>query len=102
MLDTVEAIRFLGRRSTGRVEVFDRLPLHDDRVGPFGENGLDGELVRHTKVAERTNERRVTRLTLVPPPTERRKARADEDLVDRREVANPGIAPRKRSRVIGK
>src|SRR4029079_4998054 len=75
--------------------------LYDDGIGPLGENGLDGELVYHAKVAEGAHERRVARLTLVPRPTQRRKARADEDLVDRREVANPGIAPREGSRVIG-
>src|SRR5215207_4582671 len=101
VLDAIPTLRFARRAASRSVKVLDRLTLHDDRIGTLGENRLDGELVRHAQVAQRLHERGVARLTLVPPSAERREARADEDLVDWREVANPGIPARKRAGVLG-
>jgi len=39
------------RARVGRRAPLERLRLHDDRRGTLGEDGFDGELVRHAHVA---------------------------------------------------
>src|SRR5690242_2220329 len=80
--------------------MLDRLALHDDGIRALRKNRLDGELMGHAQVPQRPHERRVARLTLVPPAAQRREARADEDLVDWREISNPRIPTRERPRVV--
>ena len=101
MLERILAGRLWPPPCARRMEMLDRFALHEDRIGPFGENGLHRQLVPHAHVADRAAERGLVCQRLVPESPQRGKAGADEDLVDRRVVADPRIAPRKGARVAG-
>src|SRR5690349_16631837 len=101
VFDAIPAISLARGSAAGRVKVLDRLALHDDGIRSLAKDCFDGKLMRHTQVPKRSHESGVTGLALIPPATQRRETGADEDLVDWREVPNPRIPSRKRSRVLG-
>src|SRR5829696_1629163 len=101
MLQSIEPVRLVLRVAAPRMEVLDRLALHDDRVRTLGQDRLDRQLVRHAQVADRAHERLVALLALVPPALAGGEVGCDEDLVDGREVLDPRIPAREGPRVLG-
>src|SRR5215207_488434 len=101
MLQPIEPVRLVLRVAAPRLEVLDRLALHDDRVRTLGQDRLDRQLVRHAQVADRAHERLVALLALVPPALAGGEVGRDEDLVDGCEVLDPRIPAREGTRVLG-
>src|SRR4051812_41494804 len=100
MLECVLTLRARLRFLASSVKVLDRFALHDDSIGTLGQNRFDGELVTHAHVANSARERALVSERLVPESTQRREAPANEDLVDWRIVADPGVPSRKCARVL--
>src|SRR5215471_4963675 len=83
------------------MKVLRRLALDEHGVRLDFENRTHRKNIRAAQVDERPHETAVRRHPFVPPAVLRRKERGYEDLVDRREVADPAEPVRECPRVVG-